>query len=99
MNRIININQILKYRPNVNVVMLLCLFTNAIAFDSLYWMMEAYMLYGEVSLIKWLVYTIAFILTLTAFVVEFKRLNKRNGVYMIDDFGIGYGVRNWNKKE
>lgn len=94
-----NIDKMLKSRPNVNVVMLFFLFTNAIAFDSLYWMVEVYMLHGEFSLIRGIVYIGGFTLTLIAFTMEYKRLNKHNVVYMLDDFAIGYSARKWDKKK
>ena len=94
-----DIDKMLKSRPNVNVVMLFYLFMNAIAFDSLYWMVEVFIVHGEFSFIRLMVYTMMFILTLIAFIMEYKRLNKHNGAYMIDDSGLGYSIRKWQKKE
>ena len=72
----VKIDEILNFEPKVNVQMLLFLFLNAVAFDSIYWMIEAFLDSGEVTIIKWIVYAIIFIVTLTAFKLEFKRLNK-----------------------
>ena len=94
-----DIDKMFKSRPNVNVVMLFYLFMNAIAFDSLYWMVEVSIVHGEFSFIRLMVYTMMFILTLIAFIMEYKRLNKNNVAYMLDDFAIGYSARKWNKKE
>ena len=95
----IDINKILKSQPKVNVLMLLFLFLNAVAFDSLYWMIEAFVDSGEVIIVKWIVYTVAFVGTLTAFKLEFNRLNKKNKLFKIDDFGVGYNARDWKNED
>ena len=67
------INKMLKYEPKTNIRMLILVFLNAIAFDSMCWMIEI----GEVVVVKWTIYTVAFVLTLTWFKIEFKRLNTK----------------------
>lgn len=90
------IDEILNFEPKVNVQMLIFLFLNAVAFDSIYWMIEVFVDSGEVITIKLIAYVIIFIVTLTAFKLEFKRLNKKcNLLKMMDDLGVGYPARNW----
>jgi hypothetical protein len=94
-----NIDKILKFEPKVNVQMLLFLFLNAVAFDSLYWITEDFIDSGEVIIVKWIVYAVAFVGSLTAFKLEFNRLNKREQIFLIDDFGVGYSARNWKNED
>lgn len=92
------LNKILLFEPKVNVQMLLFLFLNAIAFDSLYWIVDEIVDSGEITLLKLIVYAIVFIGSLTAFKLEFKRLNQRNKIFELDDLDVAYPGRNWNKK-
>ena len=71
------INEMLNFEPKVNVLMLLFLFLNAVAFDSLYWITEDFVDSGEVIIVKWIVYAVAFVGSLIAFKLEFKRLNRK----------------------
>ena len=98
-SEMMKINEILNFEPKVNVQMLLFLFLNAVAFDSLYWITEDFVDSGEVVIIKWIVYAIAFIGTLAAFKLEFTRLNKREQIFKIDEFGVGYSGRNWKDED
>lgn len=81
----ITIDEILNFEPKVNVQMLLFLFLNAVAFDSLYWITEDFVDSGEVIIVKWIVYAVAFVGSLTAFKLEFKRLNRK--VWKVDHKG------------
>ena len=94
-----DIDKILKFEPKVNVQMLIFLFLNAVAFDSLYWVTEDFVDSGEVIIVKWIVYAVVLIGSLTAFKMEFNRLNKHEQISLIDDFGVGYSARNWKNED
>lgn len=96
---VMKIDEILNFEPKVNVQMLLFLFLNAVAFDSLYWITEDFVDSGEVIIVKWVVYAVAFVGSLTAFKLEFTRLNKNNELFKIDEFGVGYSARNWKNED
>ena len=66
----------LKFEPKINVQMLAFIFLNGIAFDSLYWVVDVYTHSSEVMIEAGIVYALVFIGSLTAFRIDFKRLNK-----------------------
>lgn len=60
--------------------------------------MKSLFLNLKIILLKLIVYAVVFVLSLIAFRLEFKRLNRRNKILELDDLGVGYPARNWNKK-
>ena len=73
----VKIEEILKFEPKINVQMLMFVFLNGIAFDSLYWTVDVYNHSGEVMIEAIMVYALVFIVSLTAFKINFKKLNKK----------------------